>query len=104
MRYSNIEKLEYEHNIALSRYWNNKNTEILENIEMLQYKLIVILRHYNIELYQQTTEIKLLLSCNYSQLFYFYLRFGVTQIFNEKKNSDILGGVTTPQTSNTPQN
>ena len=35
---------------------------------------------------------------------YFYLRFGVTQIFNEKKISDILGGVTTPQTSNTPQN
>ena len=35
---------------------------------------------------------------------YFYLRFGVTQIFNEKNILDILGGVTTPQTLNTPQN
>ena len=35
---------------------------------------------------------------------YFYLRFGVTQIFNEKNVSDILGGVSTPQTSKTPQN
>ena len=35
---------------------------------------------------------------------YFHLRFGDTQIFNNKNVSDILGAVPTPPTQKTPQN